>query len=425
MSKYKSPRGTYDILPEESRKWQWILEQARSLLRRYGYREIQTPLIEDAGLFLRGVGEATDIATKEMYIFKDRRGRELALRPEGTAPVVRSYIEHHLQSDREVQKLYYFGQMFRYDRPQAGRNRQFFQIGSEAIGSDSPLVDLETIVLWIEIFERIGLTDITLSINSVGCRICRPRYQDSIRDSLSGLLASLCPDCQDRYRKNPLRILDCKVEECRRYFKKIPVITDYLCNDCGDHHDRVREGLRKVDCSFRDDPYLVRGLDYYTRTAFEVTHGDLGGQSSIGGGGRYDDLVATLGGGDVPAVGFSAGMERILLALENQGIDWGEEKNDEGFLDLFLICTDDRTRDEAFQQMIRLRRSFAVDIDYMGKSVKGQFRMANRLGVRRVVIFGADELERGCVVLRNMEEGDEKEVPIDGLEKTLKEEQDP
>ncbi len=422
MSKYKSPRGTYDILPEESRKWQWILEQARSILRRYGYREIQTPLIEDAGLFLRGVGESTDIAMKEMYIFKDRRGRELALRPEGTAPVVRSYIEHHLQSDREVQKLYYFGHMFRYDRPQAGRNRQFFQIGSEAIGSDSPLVDLETIILWNEFFTQVGLSDITIAINSVGCRICRPRYQESIRESLSDRLEKLCPDCQDRYQKNPLRILDCKVEECRRYHRDIPIITDYLCNDCDDHHARVRDGLREAGCGFRDDPYLVRGLDYYTRTAFEVIHGDLGGQNSIGGGGRYDDLVATLGGGDVPAVGFSAGVERILLALENQGVDWREEKIDEGLLDLFLIYTDDRTRDEAVQRMVQLRRSFAVDIDYTGKSVKGQFRMANRLGVRRVVVFGADELDRGCVVLRNMEKGDEKEVPIDSLEKALKEE---
>jgi histidyl-tRNA synthetase len=420
MPRYKSPRGTHDILPDDSRKWQWIKSEALTILRRYGYREIQTPLIENADLFLRGVGEATDIATKEMYIFKDRRGRSLALRPEGTASVVRAYIQHHLQAEREVQKVYYLGPMFRYDRPQAGRNRQFYQIGSEAIGSGSPMVDLETILLWKEFYQRVGLVNISISLNSVGCQECRPRYQEAIREALSGVVNELCPDCQDRYQRNPLRILDCKVEGCRQYRETIPVITDYLCQACDDHHARVREGLGWLECKFVDDPYLVRGLDYYTRTAFEVIHEGLGGQNSLGGGGRYDDLVAALGGGDVPAVGFSAGLDRVILAIDKEKIECKEDVNREGVIDLFLVYTDGESRDEAVRRLFQLRRSFNADIDYMDKSVKAQFRMANRMGARWVLVFGSDELQRGCVVIRNMDTGDESEVLLDNLEAYLK-----
>jgi histidyl-tRNA synthetase len=422
MTKYRSPRGTHDVLPDETGKWQWIKGEARSILRRYGYREIQTPLIEDANLFLRGVGEGSDIAIKEMYAFEDRRGRPLSLRPEGTAPVVRAYVQHNLQNEREVQKLYYFGPMFRYDRPQAGRNRQFFQIGSEAIGSGSPMIDLETIILWNEFFKGIGLSKISLSLNSVGCRECRPQYQDAIRKALADVVEKLCPDCQDRYKRNPLRILDCKVQGCREYREQIPKITSYLCEACDDHHSRVRDGLKSSGCEYSDDPYLVRGLDYYTRTAFEIIHERLGGQNSLGGGGRYDDLVATLGGGDIPAVGFSAGLERILLALEKDKVDWGVDRIVEGMLDLFVVYTDEQARDEAFSWMIQLRKSFNVDVDYLGKSLKGQFRMAHRLGVQRVLIFGSDELKRGCIVVRDMVRGEEKEVNLDRLEETLKKE---
>ncbi|OGF97734.1 MAG: histidine--tRNA ligase [Candidatus Glassbacteria bacterium RBG_16_58_8] len=420
MTRFKSPRGTYDILPDEARKWQVVEANARSVLRRSGYREIQTPLIEDAALFLRGVGEASDIAIKEMYIFKDRRGRSLALRPEGTASVVRAYIQHHLAADRDVQKLYYLGPMFRYDRPQAGRNRQFFQIGSEVIGSHSPLADIETIWIWKDIFGRIGLSNATVSLNSVGCRSCRPRFQEAIRDALSGVRDELCPDCQDRLQRNPMRILDCKVEGCRVFRDRIPPITDYLCTACEGHHATVRQTLRDLGCGFQDDPYLVRGLDYYTRTAFEIVHGALGSQSSLGGGGRYDDLVAVLGGGNVPAVGFSAGIERILLALDRDRFDWRGRGSGEGELDLFVVYTDPEAREEAFRQLLDLRKEYRVDMDYTEKSLKGQLRLAHRLGVRKVLIFGTDELKRGAVIIRDMLESEEKEVLLKSLREFLK-----
>jgi histidyl-tRNA synthetase len=419
MPKYKSPRGTHDILPAEAGKWQWIKNEARTILGRYGYGEIQTPLFEDANLFLRGVGEVSDIAIKEMYVFNDKRGRDLALRPEGTASVVRAYIQHHMHTENEVQKLYYLGQMFRYDRPQAGRNRQFFQLGSEAIGSSSPLLDLETILLWDEFFRVLGLTNINLSINSVGCKECRPQYQEAIRTALSSVKESLCTDCQERYIRNPLRILDCKVADCREYREMIPTITEYLCSTCCDHHSVVRNNLQELGYEFTDDPYLVRGLDYYTRTAFEVIHGELGDQNSIGGGGRYDDLVETLDGGSVPAVGFSAGLERILLALEKEKVDWSARISPEGELDFFLVYTDDKTREEAFRRMLGLRRNFRVDMDYTGRSLKGQFRKANRLGVRKVLIFGSDELKKKCVVVRDMLKGEEEVVPLENIDTIL------
>jgi histidyl-tRNA synthetase len=420
MDSFRSPRGTHDVLPEEAGRWQWIRETARDILRRHGYREIRTPLIEQTGLFLRGVGETTDIAVKEMYTFQDRRGRSLTLRPEGTAPVVRACIQHRLPVEQEVRKLYYFGEMFRYDRPQAGRNRQFYQLGCEAIGSASPYVDLEIILLWNEIFRTLGLSDITIALNSVGCRACRPGYQEAIREALSGDLEALCPDCRDRYRRNPLRILDCKVPGCRTIREKIPGMGDYLCAACGSHHDRVRGLLDSLGCDFHDDPFLVRGLDYYTRTAFEVVHGRLGGQSSIGGGGRYDDLVATLGGGDVPAVGFSAGLERILLAVEAERGEDGVPDSGEGRLDLFLVYTDEAAREAAFREMARLRKRFAADMDYTGRSLKAQLRRANRTGCRSVLIFGSDELERGCVRLRDMREGTEAEVRLAEIEEALR-----
>ncbi len=419
MPKFKSPRGTYDVLPDEAGKWQWIKSEARAILRRYGYGEIQTPIFEDANLFLRGVGEVSDIAIKEMYVFQDRRGRDLALRPEGTASVVRAYIQHHMHAENEVRKLYYMGQMFRYDRPQAGRNRQFFQMGSEAIGSGSPLLDLETILLWNEFFGALGLTNVSLSINSVGCRECRPGYQEAIRTALSPIKEALCPDCRERYARNPLRILDCKVAGCRSYRERIPTILEYLCEACGDHHSVVRDTLLDLGVGFTDDPYLVRGLDYYTRTAFEVIHGELGSQNSIGGGGRYDDLVETLEGGSVPAVGFSAGLERILLALEKEGIDWSSRVSHEGELDLFLVYTDDETRDTAFRSMLGLRRHFRVDMDYAGRSLKGQFRRADRLGVSKVLVFGAEELKRKRVVLRDMRKGEEEEIPLEDMDAVL------
>jgi len=420
MDKYRSPRGTHDILPEESARWQWVRETAREILRRHGYREIRTPLIEESGLFLRGVGETTDIAVKEMYTFQDRRGRSLTLRPEGTAPVVRACIQHGLPVDREVRKLYYSGPMFRYDRPQAGRNRQFHQLGCEAIGGDSPYLDLEIILLWDEIFRALGLSDITIALNSVGCRECRPGYQDAIRAALSADRKGLCPDCRERYRRNPLRILDCKVPACGEIREKIPGMGGYLCEACASHHARVRGLLDALGCEYRDDPFLVRGLDYYTRTAFEVIHGGLGGQSSIGGGGRYDDLVSTLGGGDVPAVGFSAGLERILLAVAAERGEDGMPDSGEGRLDVFLVYTDEEAREAAFRRMMTLRKEFAADMDQTGRSLKAQLRRANRTGCPSVLIFGSDELARGRVRLRDMREGTEVEIDLEEIEAGLR-----
>ncbi len=407
----KAPRGTRDLLPGEIEKWQFIEQIAREVCEIYGFHEIRTPVFEHTELFLRGIGDATDIVQKEMYTFVDRGGRSITLRPEGTAAVVRSYLERNLDSQPQPVKLYYLGPMFRYDRPQAGRFRQFHQVGIEAFGSNDPAIDAEIIACAWDYFTRLGLAGLTVELNNVGCPDCRPSYTEALRRHYRPLQASLCDNCRARLEQNPLRLLDCKSSECQELGAGAPAITDYLCAACGSHFEKVQQYLRLLDIPFHLDPGLVRGLDYYTHTAFEVTIKGIGAQSSIAGGGRYNDLVASFGGPAVPAIGAAIGLERVLLALEHQGVELPIPKR--GLV--FVATADARSEplnQEALRLLMELRRSgYAAEKDYTGRSLKAQMRQAGRLGARWCVIIGPDELEEQKVLLRDMSQGTQESVP--------------
>jgi histidyl-tRNA synthetase len=417
--KFQAMRGTRDILPGEIEKWQTVETAASRISNRYGYREIRTPLFEATELFARGVGETTDVVQKEMYTFPDRKGRSLTLRPEGTAGVVRAIIEAGLAKPDRLHKLWYWGPMFRYDRPQAGRYRQFYQWGAEVIGTESAWADVEIIVLLADYLEELGLTDLLIKLNSVGDATCRPIYQQKVRDALAPRRDELCPDCRERLEKNPLRVLDCKVPSCQKIVKNVPSVLDSLCDACQEHLGQVRKGLTASDLSFEMDPGLVRGLDYYARTAFEIHHGQLGAQSAVGGGGRYDGLFKVLGGPDVPAVGFSMGVERVLLALEQEG------KVVSRAAPLVYLARGAGLSDEGFQLARELRHQVAVHVEYDEKSLGAQLRQADKLGARAALILGEDEVAAGEVTVKDLQSGEQKKVArpdlTDELERLLKE----
>jgi|GEM_PF-223469 len=328
MENIKAPRGVRDILPDESWKWASIFEVTRKIAEDFGYREVHLPIFEQTELFSRGIGETTDVVEKEMYTFSDRSGRSLTLRPEATASMVRAYLEHGMASGPQPSKLWCTGPMMRYERPQKGRYRQFWQLDFEAIGSSSPLVDVEVIALSLEIFRRLGLANLEVLVNSVGCPACRPLYRTALQDYLRMHFDSLCPTCQGRFDRNPLRILDCKVETCKAITDGAPDVRDHLCEECRDHFDEVLKGLDLLGAKFRIDKRLVRGLDYYTKTAYEVLSGDLGAQNAVCGGGRYDNLAEAIGGPHTPGVGFAAGLDRIVLTMEQQRLGFGTEPSD-------------------------------------------------------------------------------------------------
>ncbi|MBC7330273.1 histidine--tRNA ligase [bacterium] len=406
MSKqrYNAPRGTKDILPDESAKWQYIENLFRKVAESFGYREIRTPTFEEAGLFTRSIGEDTDIVSKEMYTFQDKGGRTLALRPEGTASVVRAYIEHGLYINQPFAKFYYITPLFRYERPQAGRYREHHQLGVEAIGSNSPYLDAEVIYLAYRFLDLLGLKEKELHLNSVGCPVCRPRYVEKLREFLLPHKQELCEDCQRRLDYNPLRVLDCKRETCQKITSNVPPIYDFLCPDCSSHFSKLQELLSSLDINFRLNPRLVRGLDYYTKTAFEIVSTKLGAQNSVCGGGRYDGLVEELGGPPIPAVGMGMGVERVLLALEN---DLPGVKDE---MDVFVAVEEEGERDKAFQLLMELRgKGLKADMDYLERSLKSQLRQANRIGAKYALILRRD----GAIVLKDMEKGTQKEVKLE------------
>ncbi|WP_406676521.1 histidine--tRNA ligase [Moorella sp. ACPs] len=404
------PRGTEDILPEEVGRWYLLEATARQVSRLYGYREIRTPVFEHTELFNRGVGDTTDIVEKEMYTFTDRGGRSLTLRPEGTAPVVRAFLEHHLEAGGLPVKLFYLGPMFRYGRPQAGRLRQFHQFGVEAFGSRDPALDAEVIALAMDFYNRLALKDLELHLNSVGCPACRPRHREKLQDYLRPHLADLCPTCQGRFERNPLRIFDCKSPVCQEIVAGAPTIAASLCPDCGQHFERVQEYLQELEIDFILDEHLVRGLDYYTNTAFEIMVKGIGAQSSIGGGGRYDGLVAALGGKPVPGIGFGLGLERVLLALESQG----RELMPGGGVDVLVVTAGAGVERVAVRLLASLRAAgLKADKDYLGRSLKAQMKYANRYPAKLVVILGEEELARGQVLVRRLDSGDQEEIPLD------------
>lgn len=414
----KAPRGTYDIMPERAKNWYELQEKAISLFERYGYARIVTPTFEHTELFTRGIGEATDIVQKEMYTFEDKSERSLTLRPEGTAPVVRAYLQHNLQSRPLPVKLYYIGQMFRYERPQAGRYREFWQLGVEAMGSQDPALDAEVILLLVHYLKDIGLEDLTLYINSMGCSECRPSFVEVIRERLSGARDILCKDCVRRIQENPLRVFDCKREQCQSALKQMPCISDYLCSDCLLHFNSVQKYLNQVGVLFELNPSLVRGFDYYTKTTFEVVSETLGAQNALGGGGRYDQLIEEFGGSATPAIGFAIGIERVLLAISKK------IPSDSKWLktEVFLTALGNESRQKVFELQHQLRKErISADMDFQDRSLKSQMKFANKRGADFAVIVGSDELERGVCSIRDMESGVQEEVSLDNCVIWLKE----
>jgi len=408
----KVPKGTQDILPENISKWYYIEDMIKEILNKYGYKEIRTPFFEYTDLFVRGIGESTDIVTKEMFTFPDRKGRSLTLRPEGTAPVIRAYLENGMDRISKVIKLFYLGPMFRCEKPQAGRFRQFNQFGIEVIGTKSPAADAEVIITVLDVYKKLGLKNLEILINSVGCKKCRVDYIQKLKKYLKDKKDFLCSECKERYSKNPLRVLDCKKDSCKKITKSAPVIIENLCQDCESHFVQVKLYLDDQKIIFSEDPRLVRGLDYYTKTAFEIISGGLGAQNAIGGGGRYDDLVEELGGKPTPAVGFAAGIERMIIAIDQQKVEWPVEKR----LDVFVAKVDEKNKDTAFRLLQKIRNAgLSADMDYSEGSLKSQMRIANKIGARYTVIVGEEELSKNMVILRNMQTKEQKEIKIDNL----------
>ena len=411
----KAPRGTGDILPGEAEKWQIIEGAGRRLFLLYNYREIITPLFEDTCLFERSIGGSTDIVEKEMYTFLDKKGRSLTLRPEGTAPVVRAYLENKLYAGSGVKKFFYIGPFFRYERPQAGRKRQFYQVGVEAIGTENPALDVEVIDLSLYFLGSLGLKRLSVSLNSIGCSVCQSPYREKLKRFLSKHCEKLCNDCQRRTESNTLRVLDCKKEGCSGILKDAPSTLDFLCEDCKRHFESVKHLLDMLGVDYRIVPNLVRGLDYYTRTTFEIMHSGLGAQNAVSAGGRFDSLIEEFGGEPTPAVGFAAGLDRIAIAMDAEKV-WEEDE----IAPFAFIALAGEYIDEGVVLLNELRHSgISVDMDYGGRSLKSQFRTADRLGVKFTVILGQDG-----VSLRDMEKGEQKQVRreeiVGHLERKLK-----
>ena len=404
-----APRGTKDILPDSVGDWNYVEGEIRELCRRFGYSEIRTPIFEHTELFQRGIGEGTDVVDKEMYTFTDRGDRSITLRPENTASAVRAYLQNKLYAESNLVKLFYIGSMFRYDRPQAGRMREFHQFGVEALGEANPAVDAEVILLAMSLLEGLGLKDLELSINSVGCPKCRSKYRTMLQDFFRDKLDDLCEDCRSRFDRSPLRILDCKKDSDKPYMADAPKITDCLCDECSDHFAKLKEHLANAGISFQHDPRLVRGLDYYTKTAFEIKYPPLGAQSAVAGGGRYDGLIEEMGGSPTPAVGFATGLERLLLALESQNLL--PEKNRS--VDAYVVALGEAAQSEGFKLLNNLRKAgLSAAMDFAGRSMKAQMKQANKLGARYALILGDDEIAEGVVMLRSMSDSQQEKVAL-------------
>jgi histidyl-tRNA synthetase len=414
---YRAPRGTTDILPEEQAYWRYLDQNILNVCQLYGYERIDVPAFEDAGLFTRSVGEGTDIVEKEMYIFEDRGGNKLALIPEGTASVCRAYIEHGMHNLPQPVKLYYVTSIFRYDRPQAGRYRQHHQFGYEAVGDSDPALDAEVIDMAWQFYRILGLSNLSININSIGCKACRPGYLAALKNYYAKYNSELCQDCKTRLVKNPLRLLDCKNPSCQPVANSAPRNTDYLCHDCEQHFSHLKKYLTLLEIPFAVNHRIVRGLDYYTRTVFEVQPDADGGQSSIGGGGRYDDLIEEIGGKPTPAVGFAAGIERIILNRKAQNISVPPLSKPR----VFIAYMGDEARDTTIKLASTLRLSGIGVIEAVGsRSLKAQLRQANTLGVNYTVIIGDQEIKTGTAVLRDMTTAQQETVPLDQLQKLLK-----
>lgn len=400
-------KGFKDILPEEALLWQRIEATAREVFRRFGFREIKVPILEKTTLFARSIGETTDIVEKEMYTFVDRNGESLTMRPEGTASVLRAFIEHSLHGQQPVQKLFTIGPMFRHERPQKGRLRQFHQMSVEVLGADQPELDAEIMAMAAMVMTGLGLA-VSLEINSLGCPDCRPAFNRALLDFLEDKQDSLCEDCQRRRLKNPLRVLDCKSSTCQAHYRSAPSILDHLCQGCSDHFKTVQQGLTTMQIPYRINSFMVRGLDYYTRTTFELLTDTLGAQSAVGAGGRYDSLITQLGGPDLPGIGFAMGMERLVLMLQQQEAALAPAQSG-----LFIAALGERARAAGFSMAHALRcQGMAVQMDYAGASLKSQMKQAGRLNCRHTLIIGDNELTQGEGTLRDMATREQETIAL-------------
>lgn len=408
----QAPKGTKDMLPQDAYKWHFVENKFREIAKFYGMREIRTPMFEHTDLFLRGVGDTTDIVQKEMYTFNDKGNRSITLKPEGTAPVVRAFIENRLFNEAQPTKLYYAIPCFRYENVQKGRLRQFHQFGTEVFGSKEPSMDSEVIAFAMEFLKSLGLKSLSLNINNLGCPNCRPKYNEALKKFLEENYDDLCGLCQSRFEKNPMRILDCKNKNCGEITKNAPIILDYMCEECDTHFTEVKKYLDALNIPYTVDPGIVRGLDYYTKTIFEILNDDF----TVCGGGRYDRLIEQLGGPEMPAVGFGLGIERLLLTLQNEGI----EIPNEGLYDLYIGARGEDGKLASFKLANALRtRGIKTEINHMGRSLKAEMKYANKIGAKFTVVLGDDELQTGNAKFKRMSDGEQFEVNLNNIEEIV------
>lgn len=406
------PKGTKDVLPLESYKWHYIENTAREVAALFGAKEIRTPTFEHTELFLRGVGDTTDIVNKEMYTFNDKGNRSITLKPEGTAGVARAFIENGLYGGAMPLKMYYITPVFRYERPQAGRLREHHQFGVEFYGSNSADIDAEVILTAYTLLTKLGL-DVSLNINSMGCKTCRAEYNSALKEYLGSKIDKMCPTCQERFNKNPLRILDCKEETCKELTKNAPKITDYLCGECKDHFDSLKKCLSAVGLKYTVNPYIVRGLDYYTKTVFEFVTTALGSQGTVCGGGRYDGLIEQIGGKPTPGVGFGMGLERVLMLIEAVNVNIPADNG----VKVYFAAIGENASLRAFELANALRKKgISADTDHMSRSFKAQFKYADKINAEYVIAIGDNELETGVVKIKKMSDGTETEIAIASVE---------
>ena len=408
----QAPKGTKDMLTQDAYKWHFVENKFREIAKFYGMREIRTPMFEHTDLFLRGVGDTTDIVQKEMYTFNDKGNRSITLKPEGTAPVVRAFIENRLFNEAQPTKLYYAIPCFRYENVQKGRLRQFHQFGTEVFGSKEPSMDAEVIAFAMEFLKSLGLKSLSLNINNLGCPNCRPKYNEALKKFLEENYDDLCGLCQSRFEKNPMRILDCKNKNCGEITKNAPIILDYMCEECDTHFTEVKKYLDALNIPYTVDPGIVRGLDYYTKTIFEILNDDF----TVCGGGRYDRLIEQLGGPEMPAVGFGLGIERLLLTLQNEGI----EIPNEGLYDLYIGARGEDGKLASFKLANALRtRGIKTEINHMGRSLKAEMKYANKIGAKFTVVLGDDELQTGNAKFKRMSDGEQFEVNLNNIEEIV------
>jgi histidyl-tRNA synthetase len=404
-----APKGTKDVLPGQVYKWHYVENVFREACERYIFKEIRTPVFEHTELFSRGVGDTTDIVEKQMYTFEDYGKRSITLKPEGTSPVVRAFVEHKLYAEVQPSKYYYIIPCFRYEKPQSGRLREFHQFGIEIFGTDNMMADAEVIGFASDFLSSLGIADLELRINSIGCPECRETYRKALREFLKPKYGDLCETCKGRYDRNPMRILDCKSPVCQELVKGAPVMLDYLCGSCRDAFESLKKNLDAMEIEYTVDPGIVRGLDYYTKTAFEFVSNRIGAQGTVCGGGRYDNLIETIGGPPFPGVGFGLGIERLLLLLDTTGIEIPKPDP----LDVFVAVMGERARAYGLSLLRNLRRQgVKAEMDSLGRNIKGQFKYADRLEAKYTVVIGDNELDQGMVSVKDMKTSEQKQVPL-------------